>query len=276
MAKNSMAIQIRSQPALIDLFKGIFAYKELGFFLCWRDLLVRYKQTAIGILWVVFQPLLMMCIFTFIFGRLISIDTQGLPYPVVALTGILVWQFFSMGLNEASQSLVSNSNLIKKVYFPKILLITSAALVSSVDFFVVCLLLIPFLLWFNISLSYLTAYMILAYLIIVMSILGLGSFFATLNCRYRDFRYIIPFALQVGMYVSPVIYLSSSINNSLKILLFINPIAGAIELSRYAIFGQSYSIYWNGVILSILMATLFFSCGIVYFLSYERTFADEL
>lgn len=271
-----MITRIDPQPTIFTLLKGVIAYKELGLFLCWRDLLVRYKQTVIGILWVVFQPLLMMCIFTFIFGRLISIDTEGLPYPIVALTGILAWQFFSMGLNEASQSLVANSSLIKKVYFPKILLIVSATLVSSIDFSVVVILLIPFLIWFQLSLSYHIIFLILTYIIISMSIMGFGSFFAALNCRYRDFRYIIPFALQIGMYVSPVIYLSSSIKSQLKILLFINPIAGAIEVCRYAIFGEAYNIYWDGVILSTLIAILFFIFGTLYFLSYERTFADEL
>ena len=152
----------------------------------------------------------------------------------------------------------------------------SDTLVSSVDFIVVVLLLIPFLIWFKVSLSYHIIFLLLTYLIISMSIMGFGSFFAALNCRYRDFRYIIPFALQVGIYVSPVIYLSSSIKSQLKILLFLNPIAGAIEVCRYAIFGENYNIYWSGVVLSGVIATIFFVFGILYFLSYERTFADEL
>jgi len=269
-------IRIESHPTIAQLFKAIWCYRELGYFLCWRDVLVRYKQTFIGIAWVILQPLIMLSIFSFVFSRFVPIPTNGMPYPLVALSGLCIWQFFSTSLNEASQSLVTNASVIKKVYFPKLLLIISAIGVSMIDLFFIVLLFLGMLFYYKVALSAKILLFPLAIVIAVMTVLGLGALFAALNARYRDFRYLIPLTLQVGMFVSPVIYPSTIISVKNKLWFFLNPIAGAIEFSRGALLGVQYSIYVHGCLLSLIVAAGLMIVGILFFLRQERTFADEL
>lgn len=269
-------IRIESHPTMKQLFKAIWGYRELGYFLCWRDILVRYKQTLIGIAWVILQPMIMLTIFSLVFSRFVPIPTNGIPYPLIVLSGLLVWQFFSTSLNEASQSLVTNASVIKKVYFPKLLLVISAILLSTIDLLFVILLFFGMLFYYKIPLTMAIVLFPFAILIAMMTVLGLGSLFAALNARYRDFRYLIPIALQVGMFVSPVIYPSTIISAKNKIWFFLNPMAGAIEFSRAALLGGEYSLYVQGCILSAIVAFTVMIIGILFFLTQERTFADEL
>ena len=251
-------IRIDAKPSIKQLFQSLWSYRELGYFLCWRDILVRYKQTLIGIAWVILQPLMMMLIFSLVFSRFVPIPTDGLPYPVIVLSGLLIWQYFSISLNEASQSLVTNASVIKKVYFPKLLLIISALMVSSIDLFFVLLMFLGMLAYYKIGLTLSIIWFPLAIVIAMMTVLGLGSLFSALNARYRDFRYLIPISLQIGMFISPVIYPSSVISIEHRIWLFMNPIAGAIECSRGALLGNQYTMYIEGCILSFFISLFIF------------------
>ncbi|OQY71299.1 MAG: phosphate ABC transporter permease [Ignavibacteriales bacterium UTCHB2] len=257
-----------------NYWKDLWRYRELFYILSWRDLKVRYKQTVIGIAWSVIRPLLTMIIFTFLFGKLAKLPTEGnAPYAVMVFAAMLPWQFFSNALSESSNSLVGNANLITKVYFPRIIIPASTVIVSLVDFFIAFGLFLAIMIFYqfvpSINILLLPLFLVLAFL----TSFGIGLFITALNVKYRDFRYIIPFIVQFGLYVSPVGFSSSIIPEHYRLLYSINPMVGVIDGFRWAILGET-NIHWSGFILSIVITGLITYFAIQYFRKMEKTFAD--
>jgi lipopolysaccharide transport system permease protein len=257
-----------------NYWMDLWRYRELFYILSWRDLKVRYKQTVIGVAWSIVRPLLTMIIFTVIFGKIAKLPSVGsAPYAIMVFAAMLPWQFFSNSLSESSMSLVSNSNLITKIYFPRVIIPASTVIVSLVDFFISFLLFVVLMIYY----SYVPSiYILLLPFFLILSFFtsfGVGLFITALNVKYRDFRYIIPFIVQFGLYISPVGFSSSVIPQKYKLLYSLNPMVGVIDGFRWAILGEA-NIYWSGFILSIIMTVLITLFAIRYFRKMEKTFAD--
>ena len=252
----------------------LWRYRELFGFLAWRDVLVRYKQTVIGILWAVLRPLLTMIVFTFVFGRLAKLPSDGVPYPILVFAAMLPWQFFASSLTEASNSLVSNANMLSKIYFPRLVLPTSAVIVSLVDFLISFVILAAMMVWYGIWPTWHMLALIPLTGFAFMASIAAGLWIAALNVEYRDFRYIIPFLVQFGLYISPVGFSSSIVPAHLRLWYSLNPMVGVIDGFRWAIVGTGTQIYWPGFGLSLFVVLALFVSGIWYFRKMERTFAD--
>ncbi|MEH1789388.1 MAG: ABC transporter permease [Nostoc sp.] len=257
-------------------WRDTWRYRELFYFLAWRDILVRYKQTAIGIAWALIRPFLTMVVFTVVFGQLAKLPSQGAPYPILVFSAMLPWQFFSNSLSECSNSLIGNANLISKVYFPRLIVPTSAVVVSFVDFLISGMILLGLMAWYNFvpSLRILTLPIFIA--IAFAASMGAGLWFASLNVKYRDFRYIVPFIVQFGLYISPVGFSSSVVPEKWRFLYSLNPIVGVIDGFRWAILGGESKLYLPSFLLSLGLVVLLFISGIWYFRKVERTFADVI
>lgn len=264
---------VRPTGYLEELFK----YRELLYFLAWRDVLVRYKQTAIGIVWAVLRPIVTLVIFTFVFSRVAALPSEGAaPYALLVLTGLLPWQFFSNGFSEAGSSLVDNERMVTKVYFPRVLIPLSTLGVCLVDFIISLVLLSVVFLWYGFAPDWRIAFLPTALLLLVVAALGPGLLIASLNVKYRDFRYVVPFMLQVGLYASPVGYSASLVPEHLKILYYLNPMAGIIDFFRWTMLAGEFKAEWPHIALSALMAGLLLLIGMKYFRATERHFADVI
>lgn len=258
-------------------WKDLWRYRELFYFLAWRDILVRYKQTVIGIAWALIRPLLTMVVFTVVFGKLAKLPSDvGAPYPIMVFAGMLPWQFFATAFAEAGNSLISNSGMISKVYFPRLIMPTSAVLVSFVDFLISFMLLIGLMVWYGFVPDLRIVLLPLFILIAFVASLGTGLWIAALNVKYRDFRYIIPFIVQMGLYISPVGFSSSIIPEQWLLLYSLNPMVGVIDGFRWAIIGGDYQLYWPGFVLSLVVVVLVMAGGIYYFRKTEKNFADVI
>jgi lipopolysaccharide transport system permease protein len=257
-------------------WKDIWRYRELFYFLAWRDILVRYKQTVIGIAWALIRPFLTMVVFTFVFGNLAKLPSEGVPYPILVFSAMLPWQFFANALSECSSSLIGNANLISKVYFPRLIIPASAVIVSFVDFMISGMILLGLMAWYNFVPSWRILTLPLFILIAFAASMGVGLWLAALNVKYRDFRYIVPFIVQFGLYISPVGFSSSIVPEQWRWLYSINPMVGVIDGFRWAILGGDFNLYWPGFTLSIVLLLLLFFSGIWYFRKVERTFADVI
>ena len=266
------------EPGLAEkqYFLDLWRYRELFYFLAWRDILVRYKQTAIGIAWALLRPFLTMLVFTVVFGKLAKLPSEGVPYPILVFAAMLPWQLFANALMECSNSLISNANLISKVYFPRLIVPVSSVIVSFVDFMISGMILLGLMAWYNFvpNLRILTLPIFL--LIALATAMGAGVWFAALNVQYRDFRYIVPFIVQFGLYISPVGFSSQVVPEQWRLIYSLNPMVGVIDGFRWAILGGNVQIYWPGFILSLGMVGLLFSSGIRYFRRMEKTFADAI
>ncbi|MBN3884073.1 MAG: ABC transporter permease [Nostoc sp.] len=276
---------IASKPELIieagrseqQYWKDLWRYRELFYFLAWRDILVRYKQTVIGMLWALIRPFLTMIVFSVIFGSLAKLPSEGsAPYPILVFSALLPWQFFSNALSECSNSLISNANLISKVYFPRLIVPASSVIVSFVDFLVSAMILLGLMAWYNFVPTWRILSLPLFIGIAFAASLGVGLWFAALNVEYRDFRYIVPFIVQFGLYVSPVGFSSSIVPEQWRLLYYLNPMVGVIDGFRWAILGGESKLYWTGFTLSLGLVTLLLVSGIWYFRRMERTFADVI
>jgi len=254
----------------------LWRYRELFAFLAWRDILVRYKQTAIGLAWAVIRPALTIAIFTFVFGKLARLPSDGPPYAVLVCAAILPWQLFASAFSEAGNSLVQNSNLVSKVYFPRIILPASAVVVSLVDFSISFLILVVLMLWYGM----LPTWQILALPVFIVAALiaaaGAALWIAALNVKYRDFRYVIPFAVQLGLYISPVGFSSSIVPADWRLLYSLNPMVGVIDGFRWAVLGSDSNLYLPGFLLSVLVSLAVLSSGVLFFRRTERGFADVI
>ena len=258
----------------IDL-RELWEYRELLYFLTWRDIKVRYKQTALGMAWVVLQPLFLMLIFTLFFGRLVGIPSDGIPYPIFTYTALLPWQLFSRALNEGSVSLIANERIITKTYFPRIIVPISAVLSSLVDFVIGLVALVGFVLFYGmqpgIAILGLPVFVLLA----VIAALGVSFWLAALNVVYRDVRYLLPFLTQVWMFATPIIYPASVIPEAWRFLYGMNPMAGVIEGFRSSLLGKASSFDAMLGVSAIISAGVFIG-GLFYFRKAEQSFADVI
>jgi lipopolysaccharide transport system permease protein len=254
----------------------LWRFRELFYILAWRDISVRYKQTAIGVIWAILRPLLAMIIFTVIFGRIAKMPSNGIPYPILVFAAMLPWQFFANALSEASNSLVANTNLISKVYFPRLIIPAGAVITSLVDFLISAALMVPLMIWFRFIPDWRLLTLPLFTLIAFLAALGPGLFLTALNVKYRDFRYVMPFIVQFGLFVSPVGFSSDVIPSNWRLAYSLNPIVGVIDGFRWAICRGASPIYLPGFALSMLVIALFLILGIWYFRKTEKTFADVI
>lgn len=258
-------------------WKDIWKYRELFYFLAWRDILVRYKQTAIGLAWALIRPFLTMVVFTVVFGQLAKLPSQGnAPYAIMVFAALLPWQFFSSALGECGNSLLRNSNLISKVYFPRLIVPISAVIVSFVDFLISGMILVGLMAWYNFIPDWRILTLPLFIAIAFMAALGAGLWLAALNVEYRDFQYIIPFIIQLGLYISPVGFSSKIVPEQWRLLYSLNPMVGVIDGFRWAILRGESAIYLPGFLLSLGLVILLFLSGIWYFRRTEKVFADVI
>jgi len=258
-----------------NYWSDLWAYRELFAILAWRDVAVQYKQTVIGVAWAVIRPLLTMIIFTVVFGTLAKLPSEGTsPYPVMVMAGMLPWFLFSTILSQAANSLVTNSNLIGKVYFPRLIVPTASSIVALVDFAVTFVLLLGLMVILGALPSWQILLLPFFVLLAVLAALGPALILASLNVRYRDFRFIVPFIVQFGMYVSPVGFASSVVPENLRLIYSINPVVGVIDGFRWCLLGGQADIYLPGFALSLLVVAFFLWLGIRTFRATEKTFAD--
>lgn len=251
-------------------------YRDLFFFLSWRDILVRYKQTFIGMLWGIIRPLLTMVVFTVVFGRIAKLPSEGIPYPIMVFTAMLPWQLFATSLSESSNSLIGNANMISKIYFPRLIIPVSAIMVNFVDFLIsFCLLMIMMVFYGTLPDWRIVAVPFLMLFIFLLA-LGFGLWFSALNVKYRDFRYIIPFIVQFGLYVSPVGFSSTVIPEQWRFLYSLNPMVGIIDGFRWALLRGQTELYLPGFLLSIALVMVVVISGFIYFRRAEITFADVI
>ncbi|MBE9017976.1 phosphate ABC transporter permease [Chroococcidiopsis sp. CCALA 051] len=255
-------------------WQDLWRYRELFYFLAWRDILVRYKQTAIGIAWALIRPFLTMVVFTVVFGNLAKLPSEGAPYPILVFAAMLPWQFFANSLSESSNSLIVNTNLISKVYFPRLIVPASTVIVSFVDFMISGMILLALMAWYNFIPDWRILTLPLFILIAFAAAVGGGLWLAALNVEYRDFRYVVPFIVQFGLYISPVGFSSKIVPEQWRLLYSLNPMVGVIDGFRWAILGGESNIYLPGFILSVGIVILLVASGVWYFRKMERTFAD--
>jgi lipopolysaccharide transport system permease protein len=266
-----VVIQASNKWNLINL-KDIWAYRELLFFLTWRDVKVRYKQTALGAAWAILQPLFMMIIFTIFFGRLAGVDSKGIPYPIFALAGLVPWTFFSNTITASGNSLVGSAHLITKVYFPRLIVPAAAMTAGLVDFLLAFILLVAMMLYYRVPLTVQVLFLPVLVLLTALFGLGVGTWMSALNVKYRDVRFALPFLIQLWLFVSSVILPSSSVPEKYRWLLMFNPMSGIIEGYRSALFGLPFDWPALGVAAVLTILMLFYS--VYSFGKAERSFAD--
>jgi lipopolysaccharide transport system permease protein len=257
-----------------NYWRDLWRYRELFLTLAWRDLAVRYRQTVIGVAWAVVRPVVPLVIFSVLFGRLGQFPSAGVPYPLFVFVAMLPWQFFASALAEAGGSLVENERLISKIYFPRLVVPASAVIVSFVDFLICAALLVILLAWYQFippwQIVSLPAFVALAFL----AALGPGLILTTLNVSFRDFRYVIPFIVQVGLYLSPVGFGSEVVPGPWRLLYSLNPMVGVIDGFRWAICGTP--LYWPSLLLSVVVTAVLLAVGVASFRKMERGFADVI
>ncbi len=266
-----VVIQPSKKWNLLSL-KDIWAYRELLFFLTWRDVKVRYKQTALGAAWAILQPLFMMVIFTIFFGRLAGVGSSGIPYPVFALAGLVPWTFFANAITASGNSLVGSAHLITKVYFPRLIVPAAAMLAGLVDFLLAFLLLCILMLYYRVTLTVQILFLPVLVLMTALFSLGVGTWMSALNVKYRDVRFALPFIIQLWLFVSSVILPSSSIPPKWRWLLNLNPMSGIIEGYRSALFGLPFD--WPALSIAAVLTLLVLLYAIFAFSRVERSFAD--
>lgn len=253
----------------------LWHYRELIFFLTWRDIKVRYKQTVLGIAWAVIQPVFTMLVFSVFFGRLAGMPSEGLPYPIFAYCALLPWQLFAYALTESSNSLVANQNLITKVYFPRLIIPMSAVLAGLVDFMIAFAVLVGMMAYYRIVPTQAALFLPLLVLFTVSLAMGVGLWLSSLNVRYRDVRYAIPFLTQVWLFSTPIAYPSAIIPEQWRALYGINPMSGIVEAFRWALLGTG-KVPVALLAVSILMTVAILMSGLYYFRRMECTFADTV
>jgi lipopolysaccharide transport system permease protein len=275
VAPNEHILVLEPGRAEKHYWRDIWTYRELFAILAWRDVSVRYKQTVIGVAWALVQPFLTMLVFTIVFSRVAKLPSEGTaPYPIMVYAGMLPWYLFSSVLGGASSSLVSNANLIGKVYFPRIIVPSAAAVVALVDFAISFVLLGGLMAWFRFVPSWRMIFLPFFIVFAILASLGPALFMTAMNVKYRDFRYIIPFVVQFGIYVSPVGFSSSVVPAKWRFWYSLNPVVGAIDGFRWCVLGGESSLYMPGFLLSLAIVAVLLWVGIAYFRRTEKTFAD--
>jgi lipopolysaccharide transport system permease protein len=258
-----------------NYWTDLWRYRELFLVLAWRDLSVRYKQTIIGVLWAIIRPLLTMVVFTVIFGRIAKLPSDGsTPYALMVFAAMLPWSLFSNALSESSNSLISNANLIGKVYFPRLIIPAATLVTAFIDFLISFIIMIGMMIYYQFAPGWHILLLPLFSVLALLASLGPGLWITALNVKYRDFRYIIPFVVQFGLYVSPVGFSSKVIPEQWRLLYSLNPMVGVIDGFRWCILGSESSLYLPGFLFSLIIITFFLWLGISRFRKTERTFAD--
>jgi len=272
-----MEITIKPKKGLANLdFKELWSYRELFYFLAWRDIKLRYKQTIFGILWAIIQPFLAMVVFTVVFGKLANVPSDNIPYPIFVYAGLLLWNIFSTSLNNANQSLVNSANIIRKVYFPKLIMPAASIIVSLIDFMFAALIFGGIMLYYNFMPNFEGLLLLpLLLLITVLTSLGLGLLLSAFNVKYRDVRYVLPFFIQLLIFVTPVIYPVSIIPKAYHWILALNPMSGVVETFRAGFLG-TVPINWTTLGISAAASIAFLILGLFYFLKTEKSFADVI
>lgn len=255
-------------------WRDLWGYRELLFFLAWRDILVQYKQTVIGIAWAIIRPLLTLIVFSIIFGSLAKLPSGGVPYPLLVLSALLPWQFFANCLSGCSGSILANSNMISKVYFPRLIIPVSTVVLNFVDFAITFALLILLMFYYQVYPTWRVFALIPLIILAMLASLGAGLWFAALNTKYRDFRYIVPFAIQFGLYISPVGFSSAVVPEKWRFIYSLNPMVAVIDGFRWAITGDSANFYLPGFLLSCGLILFLLVTGLIYFKTNEKNFAD--
>lgn len=258
-----------------NYWSDLWAYRELFYFLSWRDILVRYKQTVIGVGWAIIRPLLTMLVFTIVFGRIANLPSEGAPYAILVFAALLPWQFFSSAVSEASNSLINNAPMLTKIYFPRLIIPTSTVLVSIVDFLISFVILALLMVWYHFVPSWRITAVLPFFLLSLISSAGIGIWLAAVNVKYRDFRYIVPFIVQFGLYITPVGFSSSVVPQQWRLLYALNPMVGAIDGFRWAILPNS-ELYLPSLYTSIIVSVAILIYSLYYFRKIERGFADVI
>ena len=258
-----------------NYWNDLWRYRELFIILAWRDISVRYKQTIIGVAWALLRPFLTMLVFTIIFSKLAKLPSDGnAPYALMVFAAMLPWSLFSTALGEASNSLIGNANLISKVYFPRLIIPTATVVTAFVDFLISCIILLGMMFYYRFLPSWNLLLLPIFIILALLASLGPGLWITSLNVKYRDFRYVIPFLVQFGLYVSPVGFSSNVIPEKWRLLYSLNPMVGVIDGFRWCILGGESPIYWPGFALSITIVIFFLWLGISSFRKMENSFAD--
>jgi lipopolysaccharide transport system permease protein len=273
--KVKFEITIRPQNKWFKLnLRELWLYRELAFIFAWRDIKVRYKQTVVGIAWAVLQPVLTVAIFSFFFGKLANIPSDGIPYPIFAFVGIVFWNYFSISLTGSSNTINENENIIKKVYFPRLILPLAATITPLIDLLIALVVLVMLMFCYGFLPSLLNLWLLpFLFLISFLASSGLGLFLASINLKYRDVRYALPFFIQILMYLTPVIYPSSLVGEKYKWILALNPMTGIIEAARSVFFSVN-PINYKLLLISLAISIVLFLFGIFRFKKTERFFAD--
>ncbi|OGL62926.1 phosphate ABC transporter permease [Candidatus Uhrbacteria bacterium RIFCSPHIGHO2_12_FULL_47_12] len=257
-------------------WKEFWQFRDLFYFFAWRDIKVRYKQTAIGALWAVFQPFVTMVVFTIFFGNLAKISSDGIPYPIFVYVGLLFWTLFSAGLSDVSNTFIGNQNIITKVYFPRIILTFTSLTTSIIDFFVACIVLIGMMIWYHFIPSTIALIFIpFLFVITFLTTVGIGLFFSSFNVKYRDVRFILPFFIQLLLFLTPVIYPVSLVSPEWRWVLGFNPMSGVIDTARVVLLGVGH-VDWLLLSISMFVSVVYCLIGYGYFKGTERYFADVI
>ncbi|MBK7665081.1 MAG: ABC transporter permease [Sterolibacteriaceae bacterium] len=267
-------IEIGRSRSVVQTIGDLWRDRELLYFLVWKDIKVKYKQTALGVAWVVLQPLIGMLLFTLLFGKVAKLPSDGLPYPIFYFSSLLSWTYFSTALIMASNSVISNTSLITKVYFPRILLPAASAIGSLLDLAIASLIMVGLLVYYDVPLNAGLALLPLVLGLLVVFTIGVGQLLAALNVNYRDIKHALPFLVQLWMFASPVVYPMSMVPENYRWLVSLNPIAGIIEATRALIAGRPVPWEWLGI--SSLMTVVIFAFGLWYFQRTARRFADVI
>jgi lipopolysaccharide transport system permease protein len=274
LADNPSVVLIHPRRGWLNFdLKAVYRYRELLYFLVWRDVLVRYKQAAIGVAWVILQPLLTMVVFTVIFGRFAKLPSDGLPYPLFSFTALLPWNYFAQAISRSGVSLVSNANLISKIYFPRLIVPISGALGPLVDFAVSFVILLGMMLWYGIAPTWGVLTLPFFTLLAVVTAVAVSLYLAALNVKYRDVGHAIPFLVQFWMYASPVVYSTNIIPTKWRLLYSLNPMVGVIEGFRWALLGKERPDF-TVMAVGVAVAAVLLLGGLIYFKRTERFFAD--
>lgn len=274
--KNSFEFTIESGKSERHYWMDLWRYRELFYILAWRDIAVRYKQTIMGILWAVVRPLLTMIIFVIVFGHIAKLPSEGIPYPIFVFAAMLPWTFFTTAFSDASNSLVGNSNLISKVYFPRLIIPAASIIVAGVDFLISFVILIGLMVWYQFTPDWHILTLPLFLLLGFFVALGSGVYLAALNVKYRDFRFITPFIVQLGLYISPVGFSTTIVPEKYQLLYYLNPMVAVIDGFRWAISGGKTAFNTTELTISILVVLILCSIAIVHFRKTEKTFADVI
>lgn len=277
MTDNSHEFDLIIEPGRSEknYWNDLWRFRELFLFMAWKDILVRYKQTVIGLSWSIIRPVLTMIVFTVIFGNLAKLPSEGVPYPILVYAAMLPWQFFSTSFSDASNSLITNSNMLTKIYFPRMIIPASTVIVNLVDFLISFAILVVLMFWYSFvpgwNILYLPFFLFLTFILS----LSTGLYVAALNVKYRDFKFIVPFVVQFGLYISPVGF-SSTVVGKWRLLYSLNPMVGIIDGFRWCILGGKQEIYLPGMLLSIGMVILIAILSVFYFRKMEKKFADVI